>query len=192
VSLDLIQVTVRQTIPSECLAPIEAWLLRCIFKTEEKVERVRFDATWEFGEFYQSGISSDHELPKALSESRETCPELCAAVEREITKHNEIVMGAVAYEKIFQSILRRYRDYPSLLPYISIVQLDRSTNSSYYDESFTVITADSIETIRTCRVNNGKTVEIERGQNAGRHSPTSPYILFSSDWVRSPAARASS
>jgi hypothetical protein len=37
----------------------------------------------------------------------EICPDLCAAVESEINRRGEIILGAVDYEKIFQSAVRR-------------------------------------------------------------------------------------
>ena len=35
-SMDYIEITVRQTIPADCLTGIERWLPASIFKTEER------------------------------------------------------------------------------------------------------------------------------------------------------------
>jgi hypothetical protein len=47
-SINYIQATVRQTIPADCLAPIERWLLTRIFKTEERGDSLVFDGCWDY------------------------------------------------------------------------------------------------------------------------------------------------
>jgi len=46
--MDYIEATVRQTIPADCLAPIERWLLTRIFKTEERGDSLVFYGCWDY------------------------------------------------------------------------------------------------------------------------------------------------
>src|SRR5215510_3781620 len=105
-SIDYIEVTVRQTIPADCLVGIERWLLTRIFKTQERGDSLGFYGCWDY-DFHT--LCPDDELTEVLTASREICPELCAEVEREINKRGEI-RCAIDYERIFQSIVRRHAD----------------------------------------------------------------------------------
>src|SRR6516164_5242772 len=112
-SVDYIEAVVRQTIPVDCLAAIERWLLTRIFETEDRGDSLVFHGYWD----YQGHtVSPDDELTAALTASREICPELCAEVERAINENGEI-QGGIDHEGIFQSIVRRHSD---VLHHVSI------------------------------------------------------------------------
>src|SRR5215469_17114200 len=82
-STDYIKAIVRQTIPADCLAPIERWLLTRIFETEERGDSLVFYGSWDYSTVFDAyGVSPDDKLTEALTASREICPELCAEVER--------------------------------------------------------------------------------------------------------------
>ena len=125
-SIDWIEATVRQTIPVACLAPIERWLLTRLFRTEEKHNCLCIHGVWSLNDFYEGELCPDDELTKALAASREICLELCAEVEREMSKNGKIVLGAINYASIFQSILRRH---PECRNHISIEELDWNTRA---------------------------------------------------------------
>ena len=130
-SIDYVEATVRPAIPAKCLTQVEAWLLRRVFITEEKDNYLGFDGYWTLNDIYQgTPVSPDEELWKALAASRQVCPELCTAVEREIAKTDEINPASVNYEAIFQAIIRRH---PVLLKHISIAQCNQDTRRSYFD-----------------------------------------------------------
>lgn len=142
-STDYIQATVRQTIPADCLAPIERWLLTRIFKTEERGDSLVFHGCWDYGTISCAyGVSPDDKLREALTASRELCPELCAEVEF-LNKSNEF-QGAIDYKRIFQSIVRRH---PDVLHHVSIEDFDCNTSSGLGCETLTIITAQSIMSI---------------------------------------------
>ena len=143
-STDYIKATVRQTIPADCLAPIERWLLTRIFKTEERGDFLVFQALWEEGILRTDGASPDAKLREALTASRELCPELCAEVELELNKSEEFQGAAIDYERIFQSIVRRH---PDVLPHVSIEDFDCNTRDGLGCETLTIITAQSIMSI---------------------------------------------
>src|SRR5262245_22711556 len=116
-SIDYIEATVRQTIPADCLAPIERWLLTRIFKTKERGDCLVFHGYWTYNDVLDGyGVSADDKLTGALTASREICPELCDEVERESNKGGKF-LGVINYEKIFQSIVRRH---PDVLHHVSI------------------------------------------------------------------------
>ena len=164
-STDYVEAIVGQTIPTECLTTIETWLLTRIFKTETRDGRISFVACRPLNDLWEHELYPDDELATALFDSRINCPELCAAVVGEINKSGKIILGAVNYKKIFQSIIRRR---PDLLRHVSIQEFDRNAHSPD-DESFTLITADAIETIRTAPPH-----QIKRGK------PASSYIIVPS------------
>lgn len=144
-SMDIIEAEVRPAIPAKCLTQVEAWLLRRVFITEEKDNYLGFDGHWSLNDIYQgTPVSPDEELERALAASRQVCPELCAAVEREIAKNGEINPASVDYQAIFQAIIRRH---PNRLDHISIARCYRDTRYSYFDEGFTLITATEIGSI---------------------------------------------
>ena len=138
-SSDYIEAFVRPTIPTKCFADLEAWLLTRVFKTEVSGNRLGFHACWTYNDIYENTLFDD-ELSKALAASYEICPDLCAAVESEINRRGEIILGAVDYEKIFQSVVRRCPDF---LRHISVVERDCNNKSYDYDETFTLITASN-------------------------------------------------
>jgi hypothetical protein len=146
-SIDYIEAFVRPTIPTKCFADLEAWLLTRVFKTEARGNDLGFHACWSLSDICEKTLSKD-ELSKALAASYEICPDLCAAVESEINRRGEIILGAVDYEKIFQSAVRRCPDF---LRHISVEERDCNTKYYDYDETFTLITADAIESICTKR-----------------------------------------
>jgi hypothetical protein len=179
-SVDYVQIVVRPTIPSAYLADIEAWLLTRAFQTEAKGDRLSFQACWSLNDIFENILSPDQELGKALASSREICRGLCVAVERAILKSDVIMLGAVDYESIFQSIIQRHPD----LQHISIEECDCNTRAINFDQRFTLITADAIESIRTVGVHEKghyKGVKIVR--RSGALKPESPYILFSKEDV---------
>jgi len=70
-SVDYIETTIRQTIPADCLAPIERWLLTRIFKTEERGASLVFHGCWDYSTvIYAYGVSPDDKLREALTASR--------------------------------------------------------------------------------------------------------------------------
>jgi hypothetical protein len=97
------------------------------------------------------------------------------------------MLGAVDYERIFQSIIRRH---PNLL-HVSIEECDCNTRSIAVDRTFTLITADAIESMRTEGIyenGNYKNTEIVRRSGT---KPKSPYILCFQDKTFTTAGRAS-
>ena len=115
-----IEAIVHQTIPCECVKPVEAWLLTRLFKTkirhvQTKIrhDRFCFSAGWMLDDLDQGAFSSDGKLTKALAASRKVCPELCAEVEHEIDNGGNIRLSMIDYKKIFQSIVRRQMRIPS-------------------------------------------------------------------------------
>ena len=145
-SIDYIRATVLQTIPARCLAPIERWLLTRIFKsTQESRDSLVFQGSWDYNEIaYAYGVSSDDKLTEALTASRELCPELCAEVELNLNKTKEF-FGAIDYERIFQSIVRRR---PDVVHHVSIESLDMNWKRLHC-ETLTMITAESIMSINS-------------------------------------------
>jgi hypothetical protein len=123
-------------------------------------------------------LSPGYALIEALDSSRELCPGLCAAVEHEIAKSNVIMRAAVDYGVIFQSIIRRHHS----LRHISIEESDCKRKSDAYEKTFTLITADAIESIRTQGIyENGDYKNNQIVRRSGARKPESPYILFSWD-----------
>jgi hypothetical protein len=178
-STDYVEATVRPAIPAKCLTQVEAWLLRRVFKTEENEKYLGFDGCWTLNDLYDETLSLDEELGRALAASRHICPELCAAVERQISKEGVIKFGSVDYESIFQSIIRRHPDF---LRHISIEECDCNTGRLDYEQRFTLITADAIESIRTKRIyENGEFEKIQIVHRTGPWRPESPYIFVSED-----------
>jgi hypothetical protein len=146
-SFEYFQVTVRQTIPAECLAPIERWLLTRIFRTEESGDPLVFHVFWDYHDVLDAyGLSSDDKLTEALTASRELCPELCAEVEFKLNKRKEFLGTIIDYERIFQSIVRRH---PYVLDHVSIERFDRNTKRGLGCETLTIITAQSIMSINS-------------------------------------------
>ena len=189
-STDYIEAAVCPAIPTKCLADVEAWLLTRVFKAEPRGDDLSFHACWTWNDIYEERLSPDDELSKALAASSEICPDLCAAVKREFNKSSEIILGAVDYEIIFQSLIRRNPDF---LRHISVVERDCNTKSFDYDETFTLIAADAIELIRTKRLyeNNAfKRVGIVR--RSGPLKSESSFILFSKRIFESKAAHPAS
>jgi hypothetical protein len=144
-SRDYFEIHVRPTIPAKCLTDIDAWLLFRVFKTEHKDNGFGFSARWSLNYFFEEIFPTDNELREALISSLQACPELCTAVESRI-KNGGIILGSVDYEAIFQAIIRRHPDF---LQHISIEEYDYDERFSYYDKTFTLITANAIETIST-------------------------------------------
>jgi hypothetical protein len=169
-SIDYVEATVRPAIPAKCLTQVEAWLLRRVFKTEENGNYLSFDGFWTLNDLYDETLSFDEELRRALVASRQVCPELCAAVERQIGKVGWIKLGAVDYETIFQAVIRRHPDF---LEHISIAKCYSDTGLKYFDQSFTLISATSIESIY------GRGEKIVH--RTGPWRPESPYIFVSED-----------
>jgi hypothetical protein len=159
--VDYIEITVRQTIPADCLAGIQRWLLTRIFKTEERGDSLVFHGCWDY---HGHTVSPDNELTEALTASREICPELCAEVEREINENGEIE-GGIDHERIFQSIVRRH---PDVLHHVSIEKFNRNTKRWGLDrETLTIITAQCIMSINS------------DGNGQSQLIPRSPYIIHS-------------
>ena len=146
-SVDYISATVRQTIPADCLAPIERWLLTRIFETEERGDSLVFYGSWDYSTVFDAyGVSPDDKLTEALTASREICPELCAEVERTINKSEKSEEFRINDERIFQSIVRRH---PDVLHHVSIEDFDCNTRQGLHCETLTIITAQSIMSINS-------------------------------------------
>ena len=144
-STDYIKAIVRQTIPADCLAPIERWLLTRIFETEERGDSLVFYGSWDYSTVFDAyGVSPDDKLTEALTASREICPELCAEVECTINKSE--VQAAIDYKRIFQSIVRRH---PDVLHHVSIEDFACNTKRGLRCETLTIITAQSILSIHS-------------------------------------------
>jgi hypothetical protein len=141
-SIDYIETTVRQTIPVDCLAGVEKWLLTRIFKTKERGDALVFYGCKDYN---GCTVSPDDELTEVLTASREICPELCAEVEREINERGEI-QGWIDYRRIFQSIVRRHAD---VLHHVSIEEFDRNSRAGPFRETLTIITAQCIMSINS-------------------------------------------
>jgi hypothetical protein len=172
-----VTVFVNPAIPAQCLAPIESWLFRRIFTTEAIGDRLGFHANWTLNDLYEGEVFSDEELLAALAGSRQICPDLCSAVEREVEKSGVIIIGAADYESIFQAILRRHT---AVLGHISIEENDRNTKSFYGNDTFTLITADAIESIRTQgEYEQNLLKKVKLVHQSGPHNAASPYIRFS-------------
>jgi hypothetical protein len=120
-SIDYVRMSVRQTIPAECLAPIERWLLTHVFAIEEDGGALQFHGSWTLSDILEGDISADDELPEALAASCKICPELGAEVKRQLEEKGKIFRGSINYEKIFQSIIRRH---PDRVPHVSIEEFD--------------------------------------------------------------------
>ena len=173
-SIDYIEAVVCPTIPTKCFADLEAWLLTRVFETEARGNDLGFHACWSLNDIYEKTLS-DNELSKALAASYEICPDLCAAVESEINRRGEIILGAVDYEKIFQSAVRRCPDF---LRHISVEERDCNTKYYDYDETFTLITADAIKSICTKRrYDNGTFEKVEIVRRSGSREPGSKGIF---------------
>jgi hypothetical protein len=147
--IDTEELIVRPNIPMQCLASIETSILKRVFDTDAEDNYLSCFGFWLFGVRWCEKLYPDDELTKALADSREICPGLCAAVEQELRKNGQIILGAVNYEKIFQYIVQRH---PSHLSYVSIREAIRD-KWGITDESWTLITADAIESIGTSSEN---------------------------------------
>jgi len=177
-SIDYVVASVCPAIPREYLTDVEAWLLTRVFDIEQRGDHLAFRGSWSLNDIYEGILSPDQALIGALASSRELCPGLCVAVEHEITKSNVIILGAVDYELIFQSIIRRHHS----LRHISIEESDCNTKSFCCAKTFTLITADAIESIRTKEIyENGDYKNVQIVRRSGARKPESPYILFSKD-----------
>jgi hypothetical protein len=145
-STDFVEAYVHPNIPTQCLAKIETWILKRVFITKVKNDYVSFSGCWTLDDIYDNRLYPDDELTRALTDSHEICPDLCAAVEREFKKSGQIILGAVNYKKIFKCIVQRH---PSHLSYVSICEDDENTRCGITRMSLTLITADAVETICT-------------------------------------------
>jgi hypothetical protein len=150
-SNNYVEASVCPGIPREYLTDVEAWLLTRVFDVEQRGDHLVFGGGWEEFDIYEGILSPDQALIGALASSRELCPGLCAAVEHEIAKSNGIMLGAVDYEGIFQSIIRRHHSLRHI-DHIDIEETDCNLKSIVYQKTFTLITADAIESIRTKRI----------------------------------------
>jgi len=174
-SIDYIETIVNQRIPTKCLQDIETWLLSRIFKAEVREDYIGFYGSWDLNHVYEGELCPDDELTKALVASRATCPELCAAVECEINKSSRIIVGAVHYQKIFQSIIRRHSDF---VRHVSIIECHRNTKCLGYDEICTLITADAIESLVAEQLyEHGTFKNVQAKRRSEPFNPASPYIF---------------
>ena len=174
-SVDYINVWVSPSIPTKCLAEIEAWLLRRYFEINEtKDDMIFFHSSLDVYECVAE-LNLDKDLDYALAASRQVCPELCAAVQREVERKGSIVRDEIEYETILQSIIRRH---PDVLRHISIVETVHNTRSLFYEEILTLITATAIESIwANHKHENGAFRNVEISRKSGSLDPSSPYIL---------------
>src|SRR5262249_28378435 len=165
-SIDYVRTIVRQTIPGDRLTPIERWLLTRVFEPTETDDGLSFDAEWSLNDILEEEVFPDDELTTALAASREICPELCAEVERVINESKGIYLGAINYERIFQSILRRH---PDVLPCVSIEVLvqapDCNSRWGIFHETLKMITAQSIQSINSD--GNGRSELITQSEYIG-------------------------
>jgi hypothetical protein len=142
------QTVVHQIIPNDCMAPIERWLLTQIFDHEPDGDGLHFFAM----AFPQSEPDPEEQLLEAIETSRGTCPELCAAVEQAIRRHEDgkvrVDLDEIRYPAIFRSIVKRH---PNRLPYISIEVSHSCTHvrKDGFGGSATFITSDTVEWVDT-------------------------------------------
>lgn len=166
---DYVETTVYPRIPANCMTAVDAWLLSRVFKTERKNGTIGFYKYYDFqGDFDEP--PPDNDLSKALANSRQVCPDLCAAVDRRI-KNGRITPDCIDYETIFQAIIRRNADY---LQRIRIEEVARNTRGMIYDETTTFITANTIVSLR---VDLGKATD-STVYRSGPRQPGSPYLLL--------------
>ena len=162
-----IEVHVKQRLHRECLTNIELWLLSRFFNTSETTDGlVLFHAFLSLNDYYEGYIYFDDELAEALATSRQLSPELCSAIEQELENNQRILIGAIHYNKIFQSILRRTS---CSLKYVSIHDVTRSWKEVHYERSM-VITANLILSIQT--IGNEYTIDVKDDSQDGL-----PYIF---------------
>ena len=155
-SNDYIETIVAPTIPNECIFPIEKLILTHIFSgTKECGNRMYFSSCHELQWCLWEEITPDETIHKALADSREQCPALCLAVEREIKRGDgkHIRLGAFDCEKIFHDIVKRL-----LLDYWRFISIEEfwwhsgGGGPTYCaDQSVTLITPDTIQRINTWR-----------------------------------------
>jgi hypothetical protein len=140
------QTVVHQTIPNDCMAPIEKWLLTHIFDHVPDGDGLYF-----FAMDPQYETVAEEQLFEAIETSSGTCPELCAAVEQAIRRHEGEVtvdLDEIGYASIFQSIVKRH---PNRLPYISVEASRGCTRirPDGFGGSATLITPDTVEWMST-------------------------------------------
>ncbi len=136
-------VEVRPRIPRKAVANLERWLLMRIFNKAKVVGKYfEFCALWDYD--WTCYLSRDDELMRAIYQ--DVCPNrrLCTEAERKIVLRRELLVGSVNYVRIFQSLLQRN---PVLPKHISIRKTDHDTSCFDYNETLTLITAHSIESI---------------------------------------------
>lgn len=179
-SVDYVEATVHQRIPAKCLTDIESWLLFRVFRANRKNGYIGFGAFWDLINICDEPIFPDKELEKALSTSRQVCPELCAAVERQISKEGLITFCSIDYETIFQGIIRRNPDF---LKHITIEERFGNTKRLDHEQQITLITANAIESIGTKRTydKDAEVKNVEIVHRTGPWRPESPYIIVSED-----------
>jgi hypothetical protein len=85
-SIDFVEAIVRPNVSTQCLASVETWILRRVFTTEVENNYFSFGGNWTLNDLFDERLYPNDELTKALANSREICPDLCAAVEREFSK----------------------------------------------------------------------------------------------------------
>jgi hypothetical protein len=105
-STEYTHITVEPPLPIRCLTPIEKVLLTLRFdKTEQRGEWIYFRASSDLPPIF--AVNDD--IIRAVTESRELCPELCRAIEREATLivGKRIFAGSFRYTMLLHAIVRR-------------------------------------------------------------------------------------
>jgi hypothetical protein len=142
--VSIVQTEVHQTIPNDCMAPIEKWLLTHILDHEPDGDGLYFFV--EISPHSPIFVEEARQLFEAIEASRGTCPELCAAVEQAI-RHDRVGavwvdLDEIEYPAIFQSIVKRH---PDRLPYISIEENGTRMGRHWFGGSAILITPDAVE-----------------------------------------------
>jgi len=106
-STEYTHITVEPALPIRCLTPIEKALLTLRFdKTEDRGEWIYFKASPDLPPHV---FAVNEEIIKAVTESRELCPELCRAIEKE----TNMALGGLVntssfdYTMVLNGIVRR-------------------------------------------------------------------------------------
>jgi hypothetical protein len=139
---------VHQTIPNECMRPIERWCLTRQFSSEVESCGLRlWSKRFENESCIVDLVHCDGhgELARAIAASERDAPELCESLKSAMST------GKVRprhFQKIFSRIVKRHRD---VLPFISVEcsWTDTSFDCSSFGGAILLILPDKVESINT-------------------------------------------
>jgi hypothetical protein len=126
---DYTHITVESPLPIRCLTPIEKVLLTLRYdKTEQRGEWIYLKASPGLPPHV---FAVNEEIIKAVTESRELCPELCRAIEKEATMviGKRIFAGSFRYTMLLHAIVQRNAErIPFLTMEDAHSEFDRACN----------------------------------------------------------------